>query len=321
MKSSRLRVVATVGLGIAMLFSPCYSSAQNAFSINVDAVRQSVVFLHIVDFGGQLKEAGTGFLLFVPTRANPQQGYLLLVTARHIVRPEWAGCPPSSDALIAVFNKKVFDPKNDTIGTVELPLSRDWIFPDEDSADVAVTILNPQVVNMLGVANQPINISELPSAEEVSRVNTGAQIVSAGLLLGASGNRRNYPIFKFGYVSSVPDEKVLVTCCPGCAAHPQRDWMIAASLVPGNSGSPIFFVPVGLPGLISGGGLRAFLLGVQSNSFMGSDVAGMAPVEFVWDAIRKLNLVDANLPSVGNTATPSSAQPPNPAVPAPFPHQ
>ena len=296
---------------------PC--SAQSVFLINLDAVRQSVVFLHIVDASGELKEAGTGFLLMVPTKTDPGKGYMLLVTARHIVDPQWAGCPPTGGTLVAVFNKKGFDPKEQTKGTVEAPLTGSWMYPDDDSADVAVTVLNGQWISTLDIQNQPILISQLPSPQEVDRVNTGAQIVSAGLLLGASGTERNYPIFKFGYVSSVPDEKISVSCCPGCVAHLQSDWMIAASLVPGNSGSPIFFVPVGFPGM-SIAGQRAFLLGVQSLSFLGSDVAGMAPVEYVWDAIRKMNLFDANLPTFGNAATPSSARPANPAVPSPIPH-
>ncbi len=48
-------------------------------------------------------------------------------------------------------------------------------------------------------------------------------------------------------------------CCPGCQPKLLKEWMIAASLVPGNSGSPIFYVPVGFPGL-SMSNQRAFLL-------------------------------------------------------------
>jgi hypothetical protein len=316
LKGISSRIAATTVCFIVFI-SSC--AAQSAFNINLDAIRQSVVVLHIVDSNGTLKEAGTGFLIVVPTKSDPNQGYELLVTARHIVDPLWAGCPATTDSLVALFNKKDFDPNRDSKGTVEVPLSREWMYPSDDSADVAVTILNGQFMSTLKLENQPLAVSDLPSIEEAKRVNTGAQIVSAGLLLGASGTQRNYPIFKFGYVSSVPDEKVSVACCPGCAAHFEKEWMIAASLVPGNSGSPIFFVPAGFPG-ISLGGQRAFLLGVQSTSFVGFDVAGMTPVQFLWDAIRKLNLSDANLPTFGNSATPSSAAPPNPAAPVPIPH-
>ena len=70
--------------------------------------------------------------------------------------------------------------------------------------------------------------------------------------------------------------------------------MIAASLVPGNSGSPIFFVPVGFGGVRFGGMGRASLIGIQSTSFLGSDIAGMAPIQFLIDSMKAANLPDAD---------------------------
>jgi len=307
-----------IALAIVLSSPAIPATAQSPFSVNLDAVRQSVVFFHRVDASGQLKEAGTGFLLMVPTKSDPQRGYLLLVTARHIVDPQWAGCPASTDTLDVLFNKKGYDPKNDATGTVEVPLTGRWSFPVDDSVDIAVISLNGQVYSSMGVENQGMLISQLPSPEELKKVNSGSQIVSAGLLLGASGSKRNYPIFKFGYVSSIPEEKIAVACCPGCTSKLRTEWMIAASLVPGNSGSPIVFVPP----TFQGG--RAFLLGVQSTSFLGYDVAGMAPVQFLLDTIRNLNLPDANLAIPGTEvpvpqASPSSARPSAIAIPGPIP--
>jgi hypothetical protein len=286
-------------------------------------VRQSVVFLHRVDHAGNLKEAGTSFLLMVPTKSNPTRGYILLVTARHIVDPQWAGCPASEDALVAVLNKRVYDPAKDATGTIEVQLGAGWLFTDDNSVDIAFTVLNGQLFSALDVENKGISIAEIATPNELKAVNSGAQIASAGLLLGASGAKRNYPIFKFGYVSSVPQEKIAVACCAGCTNVLMSEWMIAASLVPGNSGSPIFFVPVGFPG-ISVSNQRAVLLGVQSTSFLGYDVAGMAPISGLMDAIKKLNLVDADIPSYAmqnpaTTAVPSSARPGADAVPGDLP--
>jgi hypothetical protein len=225
---------------------------------------------------------------------------------------------------------KTYDPQTEAAGTIEVPVPMstnghsDWFFPDDQSVDIAFTVLNGQYMSTLDTENAPISITELPNPEELKKVNSGAQIASAGLLLGASGSRRNYPIFKFGFVSSVPEEKISVACCPGCTANLQTEWMIAASLVPGNSGSPIFFVPVGFPG-ISVSGQRAFLLGVQSTSFSGYDVAGMAPVQFLLEAIRKVPLPDANfsipgLPPAIPQGVPSAADPHSQkAIPGPIP--
>lgn len=293
------------------------ADSQSTFNINLDAVRRSVVFLHIVDQSGQLREAGTAFLLEVPLKSNPKAGYLLLVTARHIADPQWAGCPPLGGTIRAVFNKTGFDPKTNLTGTVEINLAPFWIYPQDQSVDIAVTVLNVPEFLSMNVENQPITISQLPTPAEVQQIGAGAQIASAGLLLGASGVKRNYPIFKFGYVSSKPDEKMSVACCVGCIATLQTEWLVAASLVAGNSGSPIFFVPVGFPGF-GQGGQRPFLLGVQSTSFTGSDVAGMAPVGFLVDLIKTMNLPDADLGTLGLTLPPSQATPssayPNPVV-------
>ena len=66
------------------------------------------------------------------------------------------------------------------------------------------------------------------------------------------------------------------------------------NLVPGNSGAPILYFPEGTNGMSFGGG-RVTLIGLQSTSFLGSDIAGMTPVNFIFDVIRGLNLPGADL--------------------------
>jgi hypothetical protein len=157
----------------------------------------------------------------------------------------------------------------------------------------------------LGTENLAVNLHDFPTELETNQVRAGDQIISAGLLVGASGVKRNYPVFKFGYVSSEPGEKIGLPCCPTCAASKYlSEWMIAASLVPGNSGSPIYFVPSVIQFSGKAANQRALLLGVQSTSFLGSDVAGMTPVKFVIDAIQKLNLVDADMTITGQPYKP-----------------
>jgi hypothetical protein len=311
-------------LFIALNLSTRSASGQQAFNINFEAIRQSVVFLYFKDPTGKVQEAGTGFLLAIAEKENPNQIYELLVTARHIADPKWLGCEEKQGEWFARLNKRSFDPIKDDIGTVEEAIGTpdhpvNWIYPDDDSVDIAFTPVNGQVFESLKADNKFL-VRQLPTTEELKTINTGAQITSAGLLLGASGEKRNYPIFKFGYVSSIPAETVPIRGC-GSFIRQASEWMIAASLVPGNSGSPIFFVPTGFPGLQIGN-QQPFLLGVQSSAFGGSDVAGMAPVQYLIDKLRELNIPDADLPSSPNTvAKPSSTQP-IPHIPnsVPMPH-
>jgi hypothetical protein len=90
------------------------------------------------------------------------------------------------------------------------------------------------------------------------------------------------------------------------------EWLVAASLVGGNSGSPIVYMPkYGETG-------RPFLLGVQSisvgNANTGpADVAGMAPIRYLVDRLREIQMPDLNLSIPGDAddarATTTSAQP------------
>jgi hypothetical protein len=148
----------------------------------------------------------------------------------------------------------------------------------------------------------------LPSSNEAKAVEIGSSIASAGLLPGVPGAKRNYPIFKFGNVSSILQEKIPVTGCAG-TNRLMNEWLIAASLVGGNSGSPIVYMPrFGESG-------RPFLLGVQSISvgYSYSDVAGMAPIRYLIERLRELQIPDADLSISGDVedvkTTTTSAQP------------
>lgn len=284
-------VFRTLALQGCLLFS---ASALAQFGISMVAVQRSVVFLYLRDSAGQLQGGGTGFLLAVKTKSDPAKAYILLVTARHIVDPSWAGCQPSSNHLVLTVNlKEGASPQNAT-RTKELPIEpAGFVFPDDNTVDIAVTALNP--FQFQDSENFPISSSVISTPTELKQIGIGSQIISAGLLLGAQGVQRNYPLFKFGYVSSIPDEKIPTACCAGCVTRPETEWLIAAALVPGNSGSPIYYAPPSFGGVSFNAG-RPVLLGVQSTSFTGSDVAGMAPVTYLPSAIRKLTLPDADFP-------------------------
>jgi|SRR5579872_893409 len=95
-------------------------------------------------------------------------------------------------------------------------------------------------------------------------------------------------------ISDKPDETVPTPCVKDGAATPMRVWFLSINLVPGNSGSPIFYAPEGANGASFGGG-RPFLLGLQSSSFLGADISGMTPVQYIFEAIQNLKLQDADL--------------------------
>jgi hypothetical protein len=295
--------VRTLVLGTILSLLCVSAAAQGAFPVNFDAVRKSIVFIYARGADGRTQPDGTGFLIGIPSKTKHNRKYIFLVTARHIVDPFWTGCPAKNQGIVARFNKKVFDPKTDESGTVDYDLPGDptkgfkWVMPNDDSADLAFILLNAGKLDALGADYNVIGLSEFPKAVEVGTMDTGSQILSAGLFPGASGKKRNYPIFKFGYVSSRPLEKISFKGCPNGREIAASEWMIAASLVPGNSGSPILYVPAagGSPSVGPG---RAVVIGVQSTSFIGWDIAGMAPIQFLIDALKITDLPDLDLSEI-----------------------
>jgi hypothetical protein len=313
---------------LCALLLPAYGHPQaNPNAKNFEATSKAVVFLYVRDAQGQEHPDGTGFLLDIPLKNDPTRGYVVLVTARHMVDSSWMGCPTPMPHLIAKFNKKDFKPGTDAIGTADYDLAgQEWIATDDPTIDIAYTLLKGKTIDDLKVDNAPLRMEVLPAANEIKLVGVGDTVYSAGLLEHASGTKRNYPVFKFGNVSDILEETLPVDS--GCASPPKlmTEWLIAASLVPGNSGSPIVFSPA----LFQGG--RPFILGVQSISigvqfptFTGtSDVAGMAPIRPLLESIRQLHLQDADLSKPAEliptpSSTPTGITKPFPAKPGPLP--
>jgi hypothetical protein len=291
-----IRAIILTLLGL-FAFATC--DGQTPFEVNYDAVRGTVAFIYSKGGSGEAQPAGTAFLISVPSKANPSRSYILLVTARHMVDPGWLGCPENNRGLLARFNKARFDPKSAGVGTVDYDLSDSrWIMP-ADSVDIAYTVLNAATLKSLDAQANTVSLADFPKVGELKAIGTGAPILSAGLLPGASGKRRNYPVFKFGYVSSRPDETVTAKkACPGGREVELNEWMIAANLAPGNSGSPILYVP---PRLAGG---RPVLLGVQSIAFIPWDVAGMAPIQYLIDSLKSGGLPDLDVSEFDRPAPP-----------------
>ena len=280
----------------------------SAFQVNYETIRKSVVFIYQRGANGQAQPDGTGFLLNIPSKSNPRVSLIVLVTARHMIDPAWAGCSQAAPKLVARFNKKDFNAEVDgSIGTVDYDLPSltelgnspkwmNWVLPGDESADVAFTVLNGSKLASLGADFVAPGLQALARPDETKLMDTGSQIMSAGLFPGMSGNVRNYPIFKFGYISSRPNEEItLMKECPYGIAREETAWMIAASLVPGNSGSPILYVPVAFNGIGFGGYGRPSIIGVQSSAVVGWGVAGMTPIQFLIDSLRTAQIPDADL--------------------------
>jgi hypothetical protein len=210
-------------------------------------------------------------------------------------------CSASQPERVYVrLNKMKYDPSKDSTGVAYLPVpliengKKKYFVSDDQKVDAAVIDFGWTNHSSDDYDILAMQLVVFASPDEIKRLGIGDSVASAGLIPGESGEKRNYPFFKFGNISSIPDEAVWVSCeknMPGLRL--ERVWFIAANLVSGNSGSPIFYVPSAV--LMGGSINRPVLIGVQSVTFEGSDIAGMTPIEDVFQIIKKYMSADFDL--------------------------
>jgi hypothetical protein len=197
-------------------------------------------------------------------------------------------------------NKANYNPNSDKTGVAYLPIhliengkKKYLIRDDDDEVDAAVVPFDAKSYPQEKYDYMPLILSVFASTDEMKNLEIGDTVVSAGLIPQKTGENRNYPFFKFGNVSSIPEEPTWASCDGKPALRLERVWFIESNLVGGNSGSPIFFIPTST-GRRNGGTFvsgedarRGSIIGIQSLSFEGADIAGMTPIE---DAFKIIEL-------------------------------
>ena len=221
---------------------------------------------------GQLKRtpAGTAFLAGIPAAEPPHadsgplianEGWYIryVVTARHVV-----ALSRKYGSLFARIHLA-----NGTAPFMEFPPDS-W--HEHPSTEVAVALLRmPAPIDHVLIS---IDQFELDAQVAQHAVAIGDEVFFVGLFSEHPGIERNQPIVRFGNISLMPDEKLLVNL--GDSTARIRAYLIEARSWGGHSGSPafVYFPPDRFGNSISMGvTLPIFLLGlVQGHYDIKSDV-------------------------------------------------
>jgi len=286
-------------LAVALLVPPRQTTLSR-LPVDTEAVSKSLVFLNYRYEQNRLQVDGTGFLVAIPVRGDPAHSHFAIVTARHIIDPQWAGCSWSNPDVVTL-----------RIGIWQDSFSlqrngqRTWMAHPDDRVDVAVIPVDGKLMRIGEKNVQILRISDFARQDEIEKlhIGAGAGIISAGLALDLQDRmssdlqdrRRSYPEFKLGKISGVLDAPVQLRC----GAGPLKDrlsWIIAGRFVPGNSGSPVFLMPSesgsALP--LASPGPRKMILGLLAGNIDGADLGGMVPIEYVFEVIAR-SYPDADL--------------------------
>ena len=276
--------------------------------INTELIKKSVVFIYSAQNRrdpGSNRVLGTGFIVGLPLKSDPTKVNFAVVTARHVLDPEWDGCNRTNpDAVYLRVNKRNYDADGDQSGVEYLLLRltidgrKTWFAHTDERVDVAVIAVNAKKLSEYDTSF--IRLRDFGTEEEIQKhgIGVGDGTVSAGVVQALANVNRNYPAFKFGKISSVLEEPVQTRCCPSseCPVKLRLLWFVDANFIPGNSGSPVFLLPIeiSLGAGLEYTGPRPMLLGVLASIIAPADLGGMVPVEYIFEVIEN-NLTDVDL--------------------------
>lgn len=285
----RFHAIFVVVLLAVVFVAPAVRVRGSSMPFNVGIVKKSIVFLYYPK--GKDFEVGTGFLVDIPAKDDPKRSFVAIVTARHIVDPQWEGCswtnPREIYARVNVKNFKVGQTED---GVDELSLSlvnagrNVWWASPNDRVDVAVIpVSTTHVEQLLRNDVHFIPVADFATKAETAnyQVGIGDQIVTAGLVPALLDAQRNYPAFKFGRISNIPEEPINMKCPQADKALPRDVWLLAGNFVGGNSGSPVYLLPP-QPSAMH----RVMLIGILAGAIPDVDLGQMVPSEYVFDVIQ-----------------------------------
>lgn len=197
-------------------------------------VKKTVAFIYAKNSENKLAPLGTGFFIGVPVNnSNPNgESFTYFITAKHVLR----------DSTEKFFNEVYvrLNKKDSSSEILRLPIVTEGkmknIFTHEDqTVDIAVIPASPN--------NQIYDYLFLPSSFLTKRedfkklkISEGTDVFFSGMFTPYLGIEKNYPIFRFGRVALVSDEKI-----PWDKDTYTNLYLIESSTFGGNSGSPVFF--------------------------------------------------------------------------------
>ena len=267
------------------------------------AISESVYFIYRsrpITRSGQRPDAlrphqlpiASAFVVSVPDLSH--HGFdRFLVTARHVVDPQWADCSDQNPASIDLrLNRRNGGVGYETIALISAA-GRRFLTPADPTVDIAIIPLDQSLIPNLDdyrIIDIPFRL--LPTNAEIELIHSDQQIMTAK----PSGGPGSYPVSESGSLSKMPAEPVSVQCglrqSVRAPAKPLHVWFISAGVHQEVSGAPVYASIARSPGATR----SPILLGIQSVAWPDRGAAGITPSPALGDLIqstllgRKLNL-------------------------------
>jgi len=198
----------------------------------ISQLKRGIAFV-CVEKSSVYEEIGTGFFCQVPLEDLPTQAHTFFVTAKHILKNEDG------------FYEKIFlrlNSKEGEISYFELPIKDKIIFHEDQTVDLAVIpcFPNRETYDYTLLPGDKLGDKDLL---EKFKVIEGDDVFFAGLFLAHRGHHKNTPIFRYGKIALITDDKISWTSHEYDIPQLSQLYLIDCHTFDGNSGSPVFILP------------------------------------------------------------------------------
>jgi hypothetical protein len=204
-----------------------------------EQIRNTVAFVTVAYQDGlkTMGAIGTGFFVWVPdTRLGQDQGFVYLVTNRHVAQPG-VDVGAVQQVLGAFIRLNLVTPQGDIQSVqTQIPLGNQlhWFFPKDDAVDIAILSLAP---DQKIISYVPIPLSLIAGSDRIKAgdIVVGDRVIFAGYFSNFPGQKRVEPIVREGVIAMLPEESLDTTL-----HKPGHLYLADLHAFHGNSGSPVF---------------------------------------------------------------------------------
>lgn len=201
--------------------------------IPYDAIKKSLTFIYRKE-NGQYKPNGTGFLVGVNVETKNDAYVIYLVTAKHVLQDINRNFLPT----IAIRLNKRYG----SAQYIETSTDNIEVYTHHDvDVDIGLFPLSPSPI-LFDFKYIPENIIANKQTLKGLKITEGDDVFFSGLFENHMGQKKNQPIFRFGKVALMSDEKIEWQE-KGSAPKLLDLYLMEFFSFGGNSGSPVFFQP------------------------------------------------------------------------------
>jgi hypothetical protein len=195
-------------------------------------IRRTVVFitLHCLRGTQPIIARGTGFFVSSVDSRLPGSSFAYLVTNRHV-----AMCWDNDRTPLPVQSVSIKVNRKDG-SSVELPVigNLPWIFPSDDSVDLALAMGAPDanIYDLVAIGESQFVTDEVLKKESISE---GLKVIFSGFFYQVPGLDHMEPIIREGIIAMIPAGNLVTT-----TGKLGKIYLAEVHAFHGNSGSPVF---------------------------------------------------------------------------------